>query len=289
MDSNLNLLWTFYVQIKWLGKRLWVGCLILCATEAIQAQTSEDMVSSEVTASRIDIVRMLRISTGEYPPWVGAGLPGNGFVARVVRESFQLAGYDVEFTFFPWKRAYEQARQGSFDATAYWYPSELRRQDFLYSDSLHVESTHLFYHKSNPLTQWQRLEDLSGKKIGATDGYTYTDEFWLLARNGVLNVETAIRDELNMAKLVYQRIDLFPIEKHLGFSVLQQQFQPHVVHMIDYHPIPLMETTGHLLFSRSLLRSASLLDDFNRGLKQLKNSGRYDLLRELSLQRQVLE
>lgn len=217
----------------------------------------------------------IQVATGEYPPWVGAKLQEYGFIAKVIRESFELQGYSVEFTFYPWKRAYNQTRSGFYDATAYWYPSELRKEHFFYSDPLSLETTHLFYHKSKPLNDWETLEDLQGLVIGATDGYTYTDEFWRLNRSGVLTVETTTKDSSNIAKLLHQRIDVFPIEKHLGFSILQKNFKPHLVHLIDFHPKPLMETTGHLLFPKSLDTSVSLISEFNQGLAKLRASGRY--------------
>lgn len=217
----------------------------------------------------------IQVATGEYPPWISAHQNDYGFIAKVIRQSFELQGYSVEFTFYPWKRAYNQTRSGFYDATAYWYPSDARKEHFFYSQPLSIESTHLFYHKSKPLTHWETLEDLKGLSIGATDGYTYTDEFWTLSRTGVLSVETTTKDTSNIAKLVHQRIDVFPIEKHLGFSILQKEFKPHLVHLIDFHPKPLMETTGHLLFPKSKGTSASLLMEFNKGLAKLRESGRY--------------
>ncbi|MFC3153453.1 substrate-binding periplasmic protein [Litoribrevibacter euphylliae] len=217
----------------------------------------------------------IKIATGEYPPWIGAKLKDYGFIAKVIRQSFEHQGFSVEFTFYPWKRAYNQTRSGFYDATAYWYQSASRKEHFFYSEPLSIESTHLFYHKAKPLNHWDSLEDLKGLTIGATDGYTYTDEFWRLSRSGVLTVETTTKDSSNIAKLLHQRIDVFPIEKHLGFSILHKNFKPHLVHLIDFHPKPLMETTGHLLFPKSLNTSASLISEFNQGLAKLRETGRY--------------
>ncbi|MCP5160603.1 MAG: transporter substrate-binding domain-containing protein [Hahellaceae bacterium] len=257
--------------------KILIVALCLVCFGSVNAQVVPEPGSSSGTSNVVPS-KLIRIATGEYPPWIGEHQPGNGYVAQIIRESFKLRGYGVEFIFFPWKRAYEQTNYGHYDATAYWYPSEQRRKDFLYSDPLHYESTHFFFHKSKPLANWQRLEDLKNLKIGVTDGYTYTDEFWALARAGVLNVETANRDELNMGKLIFQRIDIFPIEKQLGFSLLQQNVKPQVSNLIDYHPKPLMETTGHLLFPKSLPASVSRLKDFNQGLAELKKNGHYDLV-----------
>ncbi len=221
------------------------------------------------------------ITAGEYRPWLSKDLPQQGFIAQLITESFADSSYQPELTFMPWKRAYDQAKSGNYAATAYWYPSEKRRRHFIYSDSLHTESTHFFYNKEKPLKQWSVLADLKGYKIGATDGYTYNDAFWQAAQDGTIEIDLAIRDELNMAKLIRGRIDLFPVEKHLGFALLTTHFQPHMTHMVDFHPTPLVKTTGHLLFSKAYPNAPKLVEAFNKGLQKLRSTGRYDELLEL--------
>lgn len=232
------------------------------------------------------IAQTVNISAGEYRPWLSKDLPGGGFIAQVISESFERSGYQTKIKFLPWKRGYDQAKAGNYAASAYWYPSKKREEHFIYSDSINKETTHFFYNKDKPLKQWNKLADLGDFKIGATDGYTYTDEFWKAAQLSIINVELANRDELNMAKLIRGRIDLFPVEKHLGFALATTHFQPHMAYLIDFHPKPLLKTTGHLLFSRAHPETTKLVKAFNRGLKELKESGRYEeLLRTMVMER----
>jgi polar amino acid transport system substrate-binding protein len=223
------------------------------------------------------------IAAGEYPPWLSKSLPNYGFIAQVITESFKASGYQTTFTFLPWKRAYAEAKKGKYVATAYWYPSKDRELSFIYSAPLTNESTHFFYRKDNPLKQWNTLSDLKGYKIGATDGFTYTEEFWNAEKDGSLVIETAIRDELNMAKLIKGRIDLFPVEKHLGINILLTHFKPHSAYLIDFHPKPLFSTTGHLLFSRAHPDALKRVTAFNSGLKKLRKSGRYEELLDINI------
>lgn len=58
--------------------------------------------------------------------------PGQGTVARLVRDIFAAEGYEVEFHFLPWKRAYREAANGRHDATAIWMFAADRQKDFIY-------------------------------------------------------------------------------------------------------------------------------------------------------------
>lgn len=221
------------------------------------------------------------IATGEYQPWVSESLKHKGFVSHVITEAFKKAGdYKVEFKFFPWKRAYESTKKGDYHATSFWFHSPDREKDFIYSEPVMTEKTVFFHLKSNPLKEWHKLTDLSGKTIGATTGYTYTKEFWDLAESGKLNVQTASADDKNFKKLFAARIDLFPMGTVAGFGLLAEKFDKAAVHLVEFNPKPLVEAKGHLLFSRNNAQSEQLLNDFNKGVKQLQSEGLLDKWRE---------
>lgn len=221
----------------------------------------------------------INISTGEFTPWTSAELRHGGFTNHVISEAFKLRGYDVKFTFYPWKRTFEAAKDGkSHQATSYWYQSEERAKHYHYSDELQTDSTVFFHLKNNPLNDWQTLDDLKGKRIGATRAYTYTPEFWSALETGQLNIQVANSDEVNFNKLVNGRIDIFPAERVLGQQLIHQLFGSKVADSITFHAKPLVAPTGHLLISRKLDNGEELVSTFNNGLKALRESGRYDEL-----------
>ena len=233
------------------------------------------MLMFSFTASAQETVS---ISTGAWAPWAGKDLPNNGFVLHVVKEAFNNVGYNVNYKFFPWKRAYSMLVDGKVQASAYWYQSEKRKKDCYYSDQLTNEKIVFFYQKTNPLKDWEKLEDLKGYKIGASRGVTYTDKFWEMGEQGVLNLDVANDDLTNFKKLVKGRIDIFPSAEIMGYKTLRDNFSPEVVNSIESSSKPLHTSTGHLLFPKSRDDAQKLLSDFNKGLKQLKDSGRYDEL-----------
>lgn len=223
----------------------------------------------------------VRITAGEFAPWSSDALKHDGFTNHVISEAFKIEGYDVEFVFYPWKRAYESAKDGeSFQATSYWYPSEERSKHFYYSDELQEDAVVFFHLKSSPLGNWETLDDLKGKRIGATAGYTYTAEFWDAAKSGRLNIEEASSDELNFKKLLKGRIDAFPTGPLVGQKLLNEEFGADVAEDVTYHPKPLVAPTGHLLISKKAKNAAELLTAFNRGLAKVRESGKYAKFQE---------
>jgi len=218
----------------------------------------------------------IHISTGEYLPWASESLKHGGFTNHVISEAFKLEGYDVKFTFYPWKRAFEAAKDGKdFQATSYWYPSEERAQSYHYSHALQIDRTVFFHLKDTPIPDWETLDDLKGKRIGATRAYTYTPEFWEAQESGRLNIQVGNSDEVNFNKLINGRIDLFPAELQLGRRLLNQLFGADVAATVAYHVKPLVAPTAHLLISKQLENGEDLAAEFNQGLAKLIESGRY--------------
>lgn len=218
----------------------------------------------------------LTVATGEWAPWTGSDLEQNGFVCHVVKQVFARAGYDVSFTFYPWKRAYILVKNGSVHASAYWYQSRRRKQYCYYSDALTKERIVFFHLKTQPVGQWETLTDLKEYRIGASRGNTYTDEFWDLAEKGVLNVDVADNDLLNFKKLIRERIDIFPSSRIMGTKLVRENFSPEAASILDYNRKPLTVTTGHLLFPKVRDDSAELLEIFNEKLEAFKKEGLYD-------------
>ncbi|WP_163835175.1 substrate-binding periplasmic protein [Spartinivicinus ruber] len=220
------------------------------------------------------------ISTGEYSPWVSEKLNNMGYVSHIITAAFEQEGYTVEYKFLPWKRAYESAKKGDFDATSFWFRSADREKDFHYSSPVMTEKTVFFHLKSTPLKDWSKVADLKGKTIGATTGFTYTKEFWEAGKAGTIKISTASSDEKNFKKLLTNRIDIFPMGTVAGFDLLSNQFDQTSVHLIAFHPKPLVEATGHLLFSKNKEGSEGLLKVFNAGLKKITDKGLPEKWRE---------
>jgi len=125
----------------------------------------------------------IRLTTGEFPPYLSKKLKYGGVSARIVIEAFALVGIKAIPKFYPWKRAYYQANKGGWDGSFTWYYSEKRAKDFYYSIPV-IEEKVVFYHLKSFHLDWNTLDDLQGILIGATLEYTYTPEFYAAEKRG---------------------------------------------------------------------------------------------------------
>ncbi len=228
--------------------------------------------------SGVSHAKQLTIAIGEYPPFASREYPQQGIVPKIIRAAFGAQGYTVKFEFMPWGRSFASALKGHYDAAAFWFCVPEREKDFYCSDPLYYEATYFYFHKRKPLQDWQNLSELSHFNIGATTGYSYTEEFWQFAKRGVLKVDTVTTDIQNFKKMIKGRIDLFPMATIPAKHLLKKHFTTEEIEQIAFHPKPLMVESSHLLFLKHSKKSKQLLETFNKGLEAIKESGKYDTI-----------
>ena len=228
-----------------------------------------------LTFSGASAAEAVRITNGEWPPFTSPQLPHGGPFSRIVLEAFELEGVRIEFGFFPWKRAYEYARSGTWDGSVGWAKAPRHMDDFFMSIPIisvdkvliHLKSTHF---------DWESIADLKRWRVGAVAGYSYGDDWDSAVENGALQVETTTLDEQNIKKLLQKRVDVVAIERDVARHLIQTRFPPHVADEIAYHPRMLQRTPISLALSRQLPNAPELLERFHRGLERLKKSGNFD-------------
>lgn len=115
--------------------------------------------------------KTVRLATGpNYAPFTDPGLPNGGMITEMMRRIFKEAGYDVEVSFLPWKRAYEATRAGHFDGSFPWVRTAEREKDFRYSDNIYATSITAFTLVRSRLAQ-AKIHGLKNKTICRPIGY----------------------------------------------------------------------------------------------------------------------
>lgn len=221
----------------------------------------------------LETLQPLSVSAGEWPPFLGEKLPGQGSAALLISDLFAQAGYRVSFHFLPWARAYHDTAAGRYDATAIWMFAAPRLNDYLYSDAVLEEQFVLFHLKKQPLV-WQTLADLKNLQLGGGLGYSYGPAFDQALANGELTVTRVNTTEQNFRRLIAGRIDAFAEEIQVGYHVLQS-LPADVAEQITHHPTPLLRNQSFLLFPKQTAASEKLKTAFNQQLAIMKKSGRY--------------
>lgn len=217
----------------------------------------------------------LRLANGEWPPYSGKDLPHYGCDAWAISEAFALQNIHVTYDFFPWARSYRLAADGIWDGTLEWADTPEHRQEFYLSADILSKQEWVFFHRVDHPFEWNSLEDLDGKVVGTTSGYVYSNAFQGIQQKGTVKFEEASSDEANLRKLLAGRLDLFPGERQVGYSILKNGFTPEERQQITAHPKAFNEFKPYLLLSKAVPQNKVRLEQFNRGWKQLKDSGRY--------------
>lgn len=218
----------------------------------------------------------IRISTGHWPPYLDQSMPGDGFLAQIIREAFQNEDIEVEFSFLPWSRALAMVEAGRYAVSAVWSCTESRSREFVYSAPI-LPYQYVFYYRTEDTFDWVDFDDLRGKKIGLTQDYSYGDTLGDAIKSGLINADVTTSDIANFKKLLIGRIDLFPMDPVVGEAMIENWLGSRAP-LLSFHPKPLRIAFYHLLFDKDDSKASELRRAFNRGLGELRESGRYETI-----------
>lgn len=219
---------------------------------------------------------IINIGSGEWIPLTGKNLKYGGFCGHVVSEAFKLAGYETKIKYYPWKRVLLRVKEGLEPVTPCWIKSEKRAKDFLFSDTILVQKK-VFFHRRDLDFDWSSIDELFDYRIGKARGYSYGEMFDRAEKDRKIKVYIANSDEQNLKKLLLGRIDLYPLEMQVGYTSIHKIFSAANAQLLTHHPKAILESHYYLMLSKKLPPKylKKLLADFNKGLKALKDSGKY--------------
>ncbi|OZG74743.1 hypothetical protein BTA51_07165 [Hahella sp. CCB-MM4] len=222
----------------------------------------------------------LRVSVGNWEPYIGQDLPDEGMAAVILRESFANAGYDIELDFLPWKRAFGEAQDGHYDASYLWADREERREHFYYSIPV-IVTTNVFFYRRDSNFDWDDYGDLSQYNIGGVLGYQYSKE-WVEAVDGRQFHPIMINsDKIGFDMLKVGRLDAFPASYLVGLDILRSDFSEQQRHDILVHRRKITVHGLHLIVAKTIPHALDIVADFNRGYSKLAKEGRF---RKIALQ-----
>ena len=224
-----------------------------------------------VAASEAEVVTLI---AGEWLPYLSVSLPDNGPVARVVTEAFALEGIHVRYSFRPWNRAYAEAAKDMAHGTLVWSMSgkQTERTRLFHQSAVLFYGQSVFFHRKNFPFQWRGEQSLKGLRVGGTAGYEY-----FFDRSPLLNIDkSASTDAQNFHKLLAGRFDVFPLNLDVGLSIMKTELTPQEASVLTWDPRPYNIAHYHILFNKKNPANARHVALFDRGLKRLRESGRYD-------------
>lgn len=246
-----------------------LAAIFLLITPVFTQSASETGSAAQIPGKAV------RIANGNWAPFTGPDLPGQGCDSQVVSEAFALEGIRVEYSFFPWARSYLLSENGVMDGTLEWEGTSAQQATHFVSSDAISKQQWVFFHRKDRVFTWNRLDDLAGKRIGLTIGYAYSDALAAMQQQHPAMFTEATSDLLNLRKLLSGRIDLFPMEKAVGRYLIETELTPEEQTQLTDHPKSLADFSPRLLLSRAIPENNQRILQFNRGMQRLKESGRY--------------
>lgn len=231
-------------------------------------------MSLSVTLSSYCLAQEITIATGEFPPLYTAKSETNGLVLHLVKEAFAAEGITANFQFVPWKRASENTKNATVDASCCWFITDERAKYAEFSEPVFIDS-YSFFHLKTTDFNWDTIEDLKGYRIGATLGYAYSKEFTDAEKAKTISVQRGADDNDNLKKLFGKRIDIVLLNNDTGYYSLKTKFSADHLAKITHHPKPLLTSDIHLMFPKSKPNTPQLMESLKKGLATIKSNGRY--------------
>ncbi len=215
----------------------------------------------------------------EYPPLLGKDIKEFGLEAAIVTAAFKESGTKVDYEILPPARAFKFSSRGKFDGTLGWVRSEAREKQFFYSEPIY-ESTLVLFHLKSYQFDWQTYDDLREIPMGITAYNYYGKAFHVYLDAGEFKTDTAHRDEHQFNKILRNRIRLLPMNIDTGYYTVRKKYNKKTAGRFTHHPRMLKRSVYHVLLPKSLEESQDRIRMFNRGLRMIKQSGKYNRIIE---------
>lgn len=220
------------------------------------------------------------LATADYPPLIDLRLPNGGVLTQIVVEAFRLSNVEVHLERMPNNRAITGVVRGTYEGSYGWAYNAERGSKLLYSKRPIHANRMVFFQRRDQQYPWVHLADLAPFLIGVTLGNHYSDEFARLQEAGVLRVQQAASDAINMKKLVLGRIDLFPMQEAAGCFLVAQELTPEEQSKVVAQPLAFDTVPVYLVIRRSHPLAQVLIERFDRGFRQLSDSGQLQRILE---------
>lgn len=144
----------------------------------------------------------------------------------------------------------------------------------LYPSQSHISFRWNFFalQEALPRLHFERYEDLKGLRIGVTKAFAYTAEFWRAVEQVPLRIDSMVKNELQLDKLLKGRIDLVPLNTSLTLYQLQKQG---LQERVGFLPKPLADKPYYNVFCRGsdYPDLPSLVQRYDAVLQEMQQDG----------------
>ncbi|MCP4550509.1 MAG: transporter substrate-binding domain-containing protein [Bacteroidetes bacterium] len=213
------------------------------------------------------------LTSAAYPPYYGDKLENQGFITETIREAFNRVGYDLKVKFYPWKRAEMMAQKGISDGMFPPWHTKEREKWFIFSNPIPPPNTIVFYKRKNKKITFTTYQDLKPYRIGSILGYAYPKKF----TEAQLRNNKSYTDKELITKIVQGKIELAIIDQIQADYLLKTNY-PEQKDNFEFIEPPLEIKQQHLVISKKTKNAQRIINDFNRGLRIIKEDGTFEII-----------
>ncbi len=167
-------------------------------------------------------------------------------------------------------RIQAQARSGKADMLILFSKKPSRMVYLIYPSESYINLTWNFFiqKKDEGIIRFETLDDLKGLRIGATKDIAYTPEFW----NTGLNLQLMSRNDLQISKLLKNRIDAVPLNT---INTLYEEKKRGTLSKLSYLPKPLKSKPYYNVFTRASSHpdKEKVIKQYDKIIKEMKKDG----------------
>lgn len=219
------------------------------------------------------VAEVIKLTTLQWPPYSGFGLPRLGTMTAVVAGTAARAGDRLELQILPWKRAVRTG-EGAPGYLGYYpvYWTAAREEHCHLSDVIGSSRLGLVEPAVAPVT-WETVTDLAAFSLGTVEGYANTATFDRLAAKGALHVSEAADDVTNLRKVLAGRIDAAVIDSAvMDYLMATTPDLRDARAALQFNQTLLEERPLHVCFRRTP-EGEAVRDRFNDALKKIDAAG----------------
>lgn len=220
--------------------------------------------------------KTIYIAASFYPPYTEETLLNGGFTLDICRAALKHAGYEVEVIFRPWKRALGETAEGRWDALAVAFYSPQRAETMHFSAPIWVAEGAFAAHKDR-IHPVATIEDYRDLRIGVEVGAA----FQIMMDDRGIQTEAVRQIKQNIQKLLINRLDLMLSAKAYTQYVLNTEFPAEVREQIVLLNPSFNQSDLHLLFSKQRPDYKALTEQFNHGLRIIRENGEFEAILQL--------
>lgn len=218
---------------------------------------------------------LLVLANGEWPPYQSASLPQYGFASAVVSEAAALAGMQVRYDFYPWKRAEEMVRNGHIDGSLVWSRTPLRDTFAVFSEPIFNDREVIIHRRDRPLPDWPQRDSWQNVKLALPLGSRTFHELVRLERQGRVEYHRVENPANGLRMILAGRVQAMTLAESVYRELRDNHLSLAERARLSTLPTALETVAFRVMLSRGRPQATARLSAFNRGLQQLRQSGRY--------------